>query len=189
MRTICTLLLLTTTPACLATASALSESEHAEHDDDDDHDPLPEVAPERVARVHVLNKEDAGQPTEVISIIDVHAKSGQQDHALQELRTRAAALDADAIIGVEFHHGEHGGETTHLSGTAVRYRDLIAGRHYAVIGDLDVRAAMGQERQALHDLRARARDMNADLIIGVHFEHGEGGDGGLRLTGKAIQFR
>jgi len=189
MRMIWAFMLAATTPACLATASAHSESEHAEHDDDDDHDPLPEVAAERVARVHLLNKEDAGEPTEVLGIIDVHTKSGEQDRALQELRVRAAALDADAVVGVEFHHGEHGGEATHLSGTAVRYRDLIGGRHYEVIGDLDVRAPMGHERQALHELQARARDMSADLVIGVHFEHGEGGDGPLRVTGKAIQFR
>jgi len=191
MRTMWALALLVTTPGCLATAGTHSESAHAEHgdDDDDDHGPLPEVAPERAARVLVLSAEDAGRPAEVLGIIDVHMKSGQQDRALQELRIRAAALEADAILGVEFHHGEHAGEATHLSGTAVRFRDLIHGRHYEVIADLDVRAPMGHERQALHDLEARARDLNADLIVGVHFEHGEGGDGPVRLTGRAIQFR
>ena len=34
-------------------------------------------------------------------------------------------MGADAVIGVEFHHGEEHGEPTHLSGLAVRYIDSI----------------------------------------------------------------
>jgi uncharacterized protein YbjQ (UPF0145 family) len=165
------------------------DEEHEEHAGHGHHSPLPQVSPERAARVKVLESESAGQPTEVLGIVDVHLESGQQDRALQELRIRAAALDADAVVGVEFHHGENAGEATHLSGTAVRFRDLIQGRQYDVVSDLEVHAEMGHEEEALHALQARARDVNADLIVGVHFEHGEGGDGPLKLTGKAIQFR
>jgi uncharacterized protein YbjQ (UPF0145 family) len=177
---------------CATTQEIAEHEASGEHDEPDEHghhSPLPSVSPELAARVVVLEAESAGQPSEVLGIIDVHAASGQQDRALGELRIRAAALGADAVTGVEFHHGDHGGETTHLSGTAVRFRDLIQGRTYDVIADLDVRAEMGHEEEALRSLRARARAVNADLIIGVSFEHGEGGDGPLRLTGKAIQFR
>ena len=172
-----------------ATTEAAEHEEHEEHEGHGHHAPLPDVSPERAARVLILQNEDAGRPSEVLGIVDVHQQSGQQDRALQELRIRAAALDADAVVGVEFHHGEHAGESTHLSGTAVRFRDLIQGRQYDVVSELEVNAEMGHEEEALHALQARARDVNADLIVGVHFEHGEGGDGPLKLTGKAIQFR
>ena len=173
-----------------ATAGKVAEHEEAEeHEGHEHHSPLPEVSPERAARVLILETESPGRPTEVLGIVDVHAASGQQEGALQELRIRAAALDADAVVGVEFHHGEHGGEATHLSGTAVRFRDLIQGRKYDVVSELEVHAEMGHHDDALEALKARARDVHADLIIEVHFEHGEGGDGPLTLTGKAIQFR
>ena len=32
-------------------------------------------------------------------------------------------MGADAVIGVEFHHGDEKDESTHLSGLAVRYAD------------------------------------------------------------------
>ena len=45
---------------------------------------------------------------------------GHHDAALDALRRKAAAMGADAVVGVEFHHSE-GGEPTHLSGLAVRF--------------------------------------------------------------------
>jgi hypothetical protein len=34
-------------------------------------------------------------------------------------------MSADAVVGVEFHHGEEKDEPTHLSGLAVRYVDQL----------------------------------------------------------------
>jgi uncharacterized protein YbjQ (UPF0145 family) len=34
---------------------------------------------------------------------------------------KAAQLGADAVVGVEFHHGEGEGEPTHPSGLAVKF--------------------------------------------------------------------
>jgi uncharacterized protein YbjQ (UPF0145 family) len=46
---------------------------------------------------------------------------GGHDAALQMLKERAAQLGADAVLGVEFHHGHGEDEPTHLSGLAVRF--------------------------------------------------------------------
>ena len=61
------------------------------------------------------------RPTEVVGIIDAHEPSGRQDAAYAALRRRAAEMGADAVVGVEFHHGEEKDEPTHFSGLAVRY--------------------------------------------------------------------
>ena len=61
--------------------------------------------------------------TEVVGVIDAHEPSGRQDAAFALIRERAAAMGADAVVGVEFHHGEEKDEPTHLSGLAVRYVD------------------------------------------------------------------
>jgi uncharacterized protein YbjQ (UPF0145 family) len=41
------------------------------------------------------------------------------------LRVKAAQLGADAVVGVEFHHGESEGEPTHLSGLAVKFLSAV----------------------------------------------------------------
>ena len=46
---------------------------------------------------------------------------GKHDEALRTLQAKAALLGADAVVGVEFHHGEGEGEPTHLSGLAVKF--------------------------------------------------------------------
>jgi uncharacterized protein YbjQ (UPF0145 family) len=141
------------------------------------------------AHVLVLEAEDTDQPTEVLGLIDEHEETGHHSEALERLRIKAASMGADAVIGVEFHHGEPGGEPAHLSGTAVRYRDLLRGRKYEVVGQLDVAGKMGDEGGAFSDLKARARALSADMIIGVTYHHGEGGDESPHLTGTAIRFR
>jgi hypothetical protein len=71
--------------------------------------------------VLILQSTHLDRPAEVVGIVDVHEEVGHHDAALAELRRRAAALGADAVVGVEFHHGESHGEPTHLSGLAVRF--------------------------------------------------------------------
>lgn len=60
-------------------------------------------------------------PTELVGVLDFHSPADTEDKGFAELRARAAALGADAVIDAEFEHGEDGG-LSHLSGMAVRRR-------------------------------------------------------------------
>ncbi len=73
------------------------------------------------ARVLVIEGKHLDRPAEVVGVVDAHEEMGHHDAALDEMRRKAAALGADAVVGVEFHHGEGEGEPTHLSGLAVRF--------------------------------------------------------------------
>lgn len=142
-------------------------------------------------KVIILQNQDAGSPTEVIGVIDVHQATGGQGAALETLRERAALYGADAVLGVEFHHEAAGHDQdteTHLSGLAVRFRPVLANRPYKVLGPVQVDAEMGHESEGLHDLRAKAGDMNADVLVDVQFHHGEGGAERTRLTGLALKY-
>ena len=73
------------------------------------------------ARVLVLQSKHLDRPAEVIGVVDAHEEMGKHEAALWALKNKAARLGADAVVGVEFHHGESEGEPTHLSGLAVRF--------------------------------------------------------------------
>jgi uncharacterized protein YbjQ (UPF0145 family) len=142
----------------------------------------------------VLQAQDAGRPTEVIGVIDVHEPTGQHDAALQTLRERAALIGADAVLGIEFHHeaeehGERKDTETHLSGLAVRFRPVLQDRPYEVLGQVQVEAAMEHEQDGLQALREKGNDMNADAMLDVQFHHGEGNGGTTKLTAIAIRYR
>lgn len=146
---------------------------------------------EGAKRVLVLQNQDAGSPTEVLGVIDVHQETGGQDAALETLKERAALYGADAVLGVEFHHEPNGGDKdteTHLSGLAVRFRPVLTDRPYKVLGPVQIDAEMGHEAEGLRDLRAKAGDMSADVLVDVQFHHGEGGTERTRLTGLAIKY-
>ena len=156
---------------------------------------------------HVLVLQgSAERPCEVLGLVDVHGRMGEEGEALGRLRDRAAQMGADAVLYVEFHHGgehhhEDGDEDAavdesadaddpmalHLSGEAVRFRDLIAGRRYEVISQLDIEAPMGDEEAGLRELQRRAAALHADLSVGVRFEHGSG-EGPLHVDGSAVRF-
>jgi uncharacterized protein YbjQ (UPF0145 family) len=160
-----------------------------DHDDDHDDDDAPvNVSPEQIAHVQVFESGNVPQATEVLGTVDVHMGVESEQQAMQRLRARAASLGADALLGVEFHHGEANGPT-HLSGLAVRYHDLLQGRSYDVVGALEVQSEMGHDHDALGRLRAEARDRHADLILNIHFEHGDDPHGHPMLRGDAIRFR
>ena len=142
----------------------------------------------RGANIAIIESEHVDRPMEVLGFVDVHEPVTTQAEAIAELREHAAELGAEAVIGVELHHGEGGPAPSHLSGTAVRFRDLIRGRSYDVLGELDVNAPMGHEDDANRELGRRALALGADLITNVKFDHGEG-EGPLRVTGTAIRFR
>lgn len=74
------------------------------------------------SRIQVLPSKRPDRPAEVVGIVDAHAPMGDHERALAMLREKAAALGADAVIGVDFAHGEgHATEPVHLSGLAIRY--------------------------------------------------------------------
>jgi hypothetical protein len=73
------------------------------------------------SNVLVLQSTHLDRPAEVVGVVDAHLPMGSHDSALDVLRKRAASMGADAVVGVEFHHGEGEGQPTHLSGLAVRF--------------------------------------------------------------------
>lgn len=73
----------------------------------------------------VLESTHLDRPAEVVGVVDAHLPMGSHDSALDALRRRAAAMGADAVVGVEFHHGEGEGQPTHLSGLAVRFLQAV----------------------------------------------------------------
>jgi hypothetical protein len=83
--------------------------------------PVPAMTP-RARQVQVLVDKRVPRPTEVIGVFDLHSQADSEDKGFDELRARAAAIGADAVIGAEFEHGD-GNEPSHLSGMAVRFLD------------------------------------------------------------------
>lgn len=81
---------------------------------------VPTPDPRSARSIPVYHGRDTGRLTEALGIVDVHEPSGSEEGALHELRRRAAAMGADAVVGVEYHHAEGTGPV-HLSGLAVRF--------------------------------------------------------------------
>lgn len=166
----------------------LHKSDEVEHHHEHAHAERRSISAEAAARVQLLESETSGREMEALGVVDAHEKPGHHDEALQELRGEAAALGADAVVGIEFHHGEGEAEVSHLSGMAVRYRKLGRDEPYDVVGVLDVAMDMEDQDRAIRELRRQSSRYNADLIIDIHYEHGEG-NGKIHLRGKAIRYR
>ena len=77
------------------------------------------------SRVLVLESTHLDRPAEVVGVVDAHLPVGSHEAALDAVRRRAAEMGADAVVGVEFHHGEGEGQPTHLSGLAVRLLQAV----------------------------------------------------------------
>jgi uncharacterized protein YbjQ (UPF0145 family) len=167
------------------------DHDHADGDHDHEHHAPPRSTSEQAAHVKVLETTSlACGATEAVGPVDVHEPMHSEEEALDMLRRRANDLGADAVLGVEFHHGAGGVAPTHLSGLAVRCNDLLQGREYDVIQKLDISGIMGDEEDAFAALKSKAADLGADLILDVEFKHGDGGPGvGTRVTGTAIKLR
>jgi uncharacterized protein YbjQ (UPF0145 family) len=140
-------------------------------------------------KVKVIQNDHVECPTELVGLVDVHEPVDSEARALTILRRKAAKMGAEAVLGVEFHHGEPGEEPTHLSGMAVRCKDLLRGRQYDVLGQIEVQGKMGKEDEADRELLERAGKMHADLVIDIGFEHGEGGSQPTKVWGTAIRFK
>ena len=98
---------------------------NASGDDDGDAAPGAGVEPQLTPQermVQVLVDRHVDRPTEVLGVFDFHTAETSEDKGFDELRRRAAAMGADAVIGAEFEHGDDGGPS-HLSGMAVRFLD------------------------------------------------------------------
>ena len=76
----------------------------------------------RARTVQVFVDKRVPRQTEVLEVFDFHSDATSQDKGFNELRMRAGAIGADAVIGAEFEHGEGDGPS-HLSGMAVRFVD------------------------------------------------------------------
>jgi uncharacterized protein YbjQ (UPF0145 family) len=111
-----------------------------------------------------------------------HHDDGDADH---EEGGAVAQADHDVDGAVDEDAGDP--LALHLSGTVVRFRDLVAGRHYEVIRRLVAHPPMQHEEEGLDDLRRQARALHADLLLDVEFHHGHGEDG-LEVDGTAIRF-
>jgi uncharacterized protein YbjQ (UPF0145 family) len=162
-------------------AEARGEAEHDEPLDPRLQDP---TVIEAASHVKVLPGE-LECSAEVLGLVDVHEKMKSTAEGLDLLRRRAAVLGAEAVVGVEFEHGEGGEEKTHLSGTAVRCHDLLRGRKYDVIGKVEATGEMEHEDEAFASLKRAATARGANLILEVHFEHGEGER--TKITGTAVR--
>lgn len=158
-----------------------AEREHDEAPDPRLQDPSVIAA---ASRVRVL-PDNLGCASEVVGVVDVHEPVKSTAEGLELLRRRAAILGAEAVVGVEFEHGEGGSEKTHLSGTAVRCNDLLRGRKYDVLEKIEVSGEMEHEEEALARLKAQARAKGANLILDIRFDHGEGDR--TKLTGTAVR--
>jgi uncharacterized protein YbjQ (UPF0145 family) len=172
-------------------SSARESEESSEHDEIAEEkaivsDPAVIAAAEKVK---VIQNDHIECATELVGLVDIHEPVESVDQALTVLRRKAAKMGAEAVTGVEFHHGEPGEEPTHLSGMAVRCKDLIKGRHYEALGRIEVKGKMGHEDDADKELLERASAMGADLVIDIGFEHGEGSSEPTRVWGTAVRFR
>jgi len=199
------------------TVASHETADDGDGDHDHEHAPEGPITPELQAaadRLLVLQG-SAGRACEVLGLIDEHGHMGQEDEALGRLRRDAARMGGDAIVHVEFHHaGDHHDDADHaeaestahdadtdaavdedagdpmalhLSGTVVRFRDLVQGRHYEVIQRLAIHVPMTHEEDGLAELRRQGRQLYADLLLDVEFHHGHG-DQPLEVDGTAIRF-
>jgi uncharacterized protein YbjQ (UPF0145 family) len=170
--------------------------------------PVPQVDSSAMARVRLI----AGMPPEtceVLGLVEADARPGDGNQALTELRARAAAMGADAVVHVRLHVEDSPGaesvsgdpeweaflddssgtweRAVHITGEAVRYRELVEGRRYTVVARIGVTDRAGHEHEALERLASRARSMHADLVVDIEVTN-HGADAPFEVHGTAIRF-
>jgi uncharacterized protein YbjQ (UPF0145 family) len=122
---------------------------------------------------------------DILDVVDIHTQATSQDKGFDELRGRAAAMGADAVVGAEFEHGD-GNEPSHLSGMIVRFGKPVP--PHVDIGMIDIPSDEKDENKGLAELTRRGLEMGGNQVIDVTFEHGEDGAQG-HLRGKVIKYR
>jgi len=133
----------------------------------------PIEVPSASTDVRVFDGDGATCESEALGVVE----SGDPDRAraVEMMRTRAAVLGAEGITGVKTAGGG-------WVATAVRCRDIREGREYEVLEQIDVPVKEGREDAAFDDLRARAYDLSADLIIDITTDAGH-------VRGTAIRYK
>jgi uncharacterized protein YbjQ (UPF0145 family) len=126
-----------------------------------------------------------GNVCHILEVVDIHTHAKSEDKGFDELRSRAATMGGEAVIGAEFEHGDRD-EPSHLSGMIVRDCDPI--RPYIEIGTVDVPSDPISTDKGLAKLMPRAREMGGDDVLAVTFEHGDDGAQG-HLRGKVIKYK
>lgn len=143
------------------------------------------VAASNDGTVLVTAASDLGRPCEVLALLELRSANASPELGYAELRRWAATLGGDAVVVARVEPGANGGPT-HVSGVVVRSRtrDL---RPYDVVAELDVQTDEGSDDKGLVTLRTRARELGADKIVNVRFEHD--GRGIAHLRGVAVRYR
>jgi uncharacterized protein YbjQ (UPF0145 family) len=126
----------------------------------------------------------SGHNCDILDVVDIHTHATSEDKGFDELRERAAALGADAVVGAEFEHGDHD-EPSHLSGMIVRFGRPVP--PHVDVGVIDIPSDEKDENKGLAELSRRAVEMGGNQVIDVTFEHGDDGAQG-HLRGKVIRF-
>lgn len=73
------------------------------------------------SRIVILDTAHLDRNAQVVGAIDAPEETGHHEAALWALKTKAAALGADAIVAVELHPGDKEGKPMRLSGLAVKF--------------------------------------------------------------------
>jgi uncharacterized protein YbjQ (UPF0145 family) len=127
---------------------------------------------------------DPGCDGEAVGVVDAPFVYGDEARSRQALKAEAAKRGADAVVDVK--HVTNEGEE-HLLGTAVRCRALREARPFDVLGQIDVPELEGGPEAAFAALRARAYEMNADLVVDVRLA--SDAEDHAHVTGTAIKYR
>lgn len=143
--------------------------------------PTADRSPEFLVTTQALDRS-----THLVALLDFHAPAEREDKGFEELRRRAVALGADAVMHAEFEHGVDGGPS-HLSGMAVKYAAPDE-RPFDVLGAIEIESPPNAEDKGLAQMLARAKKMGADEVRDIQFEHGEDGRPS-RLRGTAVIHR
>jgi uncharacterized protein YbjQ (UPF0145 family) len=121
---------------------------------------------------------------------DEHHEEGAAGHdeeaAGAESTSFSGEHEADPDVDADVDEGSDP-MALHLSGTVVRFHDLVAGRHYEIIRRLVVYVPMTHEEDGLAELRREGRALHADLLLDVEFHHGHGTEP-LEVDGTAVRF-
>ena len=64
-----------------------------------------------------------GRKYDVIGEVSVRGHMGKEEDAFEDLRKKAASMNANMVLAIKFEHGEADGEGPTVTGTAVRVRD------------------------------------------------------------------
>ncbi len=145
-------------------------------------------APLTAEDVAVRSTDTLDRPSEVLTTLRGFDEFGDADAAISRLRVEAASIGANAIIGVTVRRD--GPAAREVTGLAVRYRDVVAGRSYDLLEHVSVPARSASDEAAIEQLRARARAAGADLIVNIALEPADAESlRGDRLVGDAVHVR